>query len=334
MPKRKGRRRVKLYLKSDRPLRLVSLARLCRELAAGIVPMTTPVPAWTDEQREAWIEQIVQVAARYAEQVPDDLWQEEINALRELAHGPFVTMEWMVAPLIVPRKFPVSQYALMTGFAIHEDMSTEVWLSPLALLYLKTVGASSITLQTMKIELAAVNEGAAILLVDCVEQMLGHKREVRQHGEEHIDEGMLLLQANLDDCTPEWLAYCMERLFASGANDVSVIPLTMKKGRQGSMLQILCYQSQLDALKTILFEETTTFGIRYFPVAVHRLGRRMVTVKTRFGEVEVKLGYHHGKRVQISPEYEACAKRAREAGVPLGKVYREAIRLVETLGDD
>ncbi|MGO0063078.1 nickel insertion protein [Brevibacillus fluminis] len=325
---------MKLYLKSDRPLTLAALAGLCRELAAGIVPMTATVPVWTDKQREAWIEQILQVAAPYADQAPDDWWQEEIDALRELAQSPFVTMEWMVAPLIVPRQFPVSQYALLTGFAIREELSADKWLSPLALLYLKSIGASSMPQQPVKVEQVALNEGAALLLVDCVEQAQIHQREMRQHGEEHIDEGMMLLQANLDDCTPEWLAYCMERLFAAGANDVSVIPLTMKKGRQGSMLQVLCYQSQLDALKTILFEETTTFGIRYFPAAVHRLGRRVVTVKTRFGEVEVKLGYHHGKRVQSSPEYEACAKRAREAGVPLGTVYTEAIRLAETLEDD
>lgn len=93
------------------------------------------------------------------------------------------------------------------------------------------------------------------------------------------------------------------------------------------MVQVMCYASQLDAMKTLLFEETTTFGIRYFPVACHRLARRHVRVETSWGEVAVKLGYHRGQRVQVAPEYESCAAVARANGVSLKQVHQEALEL-------
>lgn len=323
---------MRVYLKSEHPLRLTALSALWRQLAAnGQLPKIAP--DWTDEQREAWIERVIDQAVPYCAQAQTAMWQQEVQALRELAAEAVVGVEWQLAPLIVPDGLPVSQYALLAGFTIREEASVDEWLSPLALVWLKAVGAASVQWKTMRVNHVAVSGGAALLAVEN-EVRQQRLREVVQHGEEHVDEGMLLLQANLDDCTPEWQAYTMERLFAAGANDVSVLPVTMKKSRQGSLLQVLCYESQLDALKTILFAETTTFGVRYFPVAVHRLGRRFVTVETRYGAVAVKLGYHRGKRVQCSPEYEACAKQARDAGVPLGVVYAEAIQLALALADD
>jgi uncharacterized protein (DUF111 family) len=101
----------------------------------------------------------------------------------------------------------------------------------------------------------------------------------------------------------------------------------MKKSRPGTLLQVMCYQSEAEALKTILFTETTTFGIRSFPVACHRLARRFVTVDTQWGEVVVKLGYHRGCRVQVAPEYAVCAKLAEAAKIPLKQVYQQAISL-------
>ncbi|MBO8163364.1 MAG: DUF111 family protein [Brevibacillus sp.] len=152
-------------------------------------------------------------------------------------------------------------------------------------------------------------------------------REQRDHTVEHIDEAMYLLQANLDDASPEWMSHTLKMLFTVGANDVSFLPLTMKKGRPGTMVQVMCYASQLDVMKEMLFRETTTFGIRYFPVACHRLARRFCRVPTRWGEVSVKLGYLQGERVQVAPEYDDCAKLAEQADVPLKQVYQEALSL-------
>ncbi|NGQ96939.1 LarC family nickel insertion protein [Brevibacillus sp. SYP-B805] len=204
-------------------------------------------------------------------------------------------------------------------------------LSPLALLWLKAMGVRFLpAVPPGVVRRVAAGEGIAVLEIGH-EGAVPRVREERRHGEEHIDEGMVMIQANLDDASPEWMAYAMERLLAAGANDVSFLPMTMKKSRPGMLLQVLCYQSDLEMMKSIVFTETTTFGLRYFPVAVHRLGRRFATVATRWGDVRVKIGFHRGERVQVSPEYEMCARLAKEAGVPLQTVYEEARRLAQEM---
>lgn len=166
------------------------------------------------------------------------------------------------------------------------------------------------------------------------DQSVPTANEQRDHREEHIDEAMYLLQANIDDSSPEWLGHTMEKLFQAGANDVIVFPVTMKKGRPGHMVQVMCYQSQLEIMKEILFRETTTFGIRYFPVSCHRLGRRFVNVKTKWGDVNVKIGYFHKERVQVSPEYADCVRVAGKSGVSLREVYLEAQQLARQVAPE
>ncbi|MFC4779535.1 nickel insertion protein [Paenibacillus sp. GCM10023252] len=143
------------------------------------------------------------------------------------------------------------------------------------------------------------------------------------HREEHLDEGMLLMQANLDDMNPEWTSYVTDLLLEEGANDVYWIPIVMKKGRPGLMLNILTDEARLNTMETIVFRETTTLGVRYMPAVCHRLGREMVPVETSWGTLTVKAGYHKGKLVQYAPEFRECEEVAKRHGVPLKAVYDE-----------
>src|SRR5690606_18337541 len=118
------------------------------------------------------------------------------------------------------------------------------------------------------------------------------------HGEEHLDEHMVLLQANLDDMNPEWTTYVADRLFDAGANDVYWIPIIMKKGRPGVMLNVLTSKDLAPQHEAIVFRETTTLGIRRIGAAVHRLGRRIERVETSWGTVAVKVGIAGGVEVQ------------------------------------
>ncbi|TRZ40373.1 DUF111 family protein [Niallia circulans] len=144
--------------------------------------------------------------------------------------------------------------------------------------------------------------------------------------EEHIDEAMLKVEVNLDDISGEVLGYVMDLLFASGANDVYYSPIYMKKNRPGILLQLLCSQQKLAEMKGILFKETTTLGIRYYPVVVHRLERRFREVKTEWGIVKVKEGILQGQIVQTAPEYEDCKKIAVQHQIPLKEVYEQVWR--------
>lgn len=138
---------------------------------------------------------------------------------------------------------------------------------------------------------------------------------------EHEDSGMIKMEVNLDDIPGEWLGYVMDLLFEEGANDVFYTPIYMKKNRPGTMLQLLCAREKADVMKDILFRETTTLGIRYYPLTVHRLERVFEKVQTEWGPVTVKKGLYNGEVVQWAPEYEDCKQIANSIGIPLKQVY-------------
>ncbi|WP_308128877.1 nickel insertion protein [Bacillus sp. sid0103] len=138
---------------------------------------------------------------------------------------------------------------------------------------------------------------------------------------EHIDEQMVKMEVNLDDIPGEWLGYVMDLLFEAGANDVFYSPIYMKKNRPGVLLQLLCSQKYVSKIKEILFMETTTLGVRYYPLTVHRLERMFRKVPTEWGPVTVKEGIYNGQVVQSAPEFEECKSIARLHNIPLKKVY-------------
>lgn len=143
------------------------------------------------------------------------------------------------------------------------------------------------------------------------------------HREEHVDEEMIIIQANLDDMNPEHCPYVTDKLLEQGANDVYWIPIIMKKGRPGLMLNVLADRDKLTIMEEIIFQQTSTLGLRYFNASCHRLGRRIEAVDTPWGEINVKVGYHKGKQVHFAPEHEDCAQAARHYNVPLQEVYEE-----------
>jgi uncharacterized protein (TIGR00299 family) protein len=135
-----------------------------------------------------------------------------------------------------------------------------------------------------------------------------------------------MLETNLDDLPAEVIGYCYELLLRAGALDVFSTPIFMKKNRPGVLLSVLAPETALRALEEILFRETTTFGIRRYPVSRHKLQRRGVTVSTVWGPIQGKLGWLEGRPPVFSPEYEDCARVARQHRVALREVYAQAQR--------
>jgi uncharacterized protein (TIGR00299 family) protein len=133
-----------------------------------------------------------------------------------------------------------------------------------------------------------------------------------------------VLETNLDDLPAEVIGYCYERLLGAGALDVYTTPIFMKKNRPGVLLSVLAPEAMVPALEDILFRETTTFGIRRYAASRHKLQRRPYTVNTPWGPVQGKLGWQEGRPAVFSPEYEDCARVAREHGVALREVYAQA----------
>ncbi|MDM5340171.1 DUF111 family protein [Fictibacillus enclensis] len=145
-----------------------------------------------------------------------------------------------------------------------------------------------------------------------------------RHAQEHIDNEMVIIEVNLDDCSGETLSYTMDRLFAAGANDVYYTSIYMKKNRPAYKLSILSDKAKQPLLEEIIFRETSSFGLRYYPVSCHRLGREFYRAETAYGEVSVKIGIYQEAPIKFSPEYEDCKKAAEQHNVPLQNVYDDA----------
>jgi uncharacterized protein (TIGR00299 family) protein len=134
-----------------------------------------------------------------------------------------------------------------------------------------------------------------------------------------------VVEANVDDMTPEIAGYLLERLFEAGAKDAWFVPVHMKKNRPGIIVGALCDAGTRVAVEEILLAESSAIGLRRFPVTRLKLDRVFVEVQTPFGAVPVKVARRDGRTVNAAPEYEACARLARECGVPLKVVYQHAI---------
>jgi len=132
-----------------------------------------------------------------------------------------------------------------------------------------------------------------------------------------------VLETNLDDISGELVGYCTTRLWEAGALDVYATGVQMKKNRPGVKLSVLCRADEVDAIEAILFEETTTLGVRRWPVSRHVLVRRAHRVETPWGPVEGKLGLGRGGP-RFAPEFESCRRAAQQHGVPLRVVYEAA----------
>jgi hypothetical protein len=135
---------------------------------------------------------------------------------------------------------------------------------------------------------------------------------------------MLAIETNIDDMNPELYEHAVERIFAAGAADVTLVPAQMKKGRPGVVLQVLAPPERRDAIAAVLFAETTTIGVRFHAVGRLKLAREVREVTTEYGPIAVKIsGPPAGPRT-IAPEYESCRAAAARHGVALRVVYEAA----------
>ena len=132
------------------------------------------------------------------------------------------------------------------------------------------------------------------------------------------------ITANIDDMSPESYEPLIERLFSAGASDVFITPIMMKKSRLAHMISVLTQEQKVDSLVQVLFEESTTIGVRMHPVGKRKLLRSLVTVPTSFGEVRVKLvQLHRGGTNRWKVEHEDVMRLAKEHGVPYLTLHRE-----------
>jgi len=133
-----------------------------------------------------------------------------------------------------------------------------------------------------------------------------------------------VIEANVDDMSPQLYGYLVERALGAGALDITCSSIQMKKNRPGLEISVLCVPERAEGLAQLLFEETTTIGLRIHEAGRLVLDREVVKVETPYGTVRVKIAKRAGKVINVSPEYEDCQRLAAEKSVPLKQVILAA----------
>lgn len=147
--------------------------------------------------------------------------------------------------------------------------------------------------------------------------------------EEASGDSLVEVACNIDDMSGEVFGYAMEQLRQAGALDVWAEPIVMKKSRPAYKLCMLCNEDDIDKLLEVVFEETSTLGVRYHKVARQELERSFISVNLPEGIVKVKCGSYKGRIVNIAPEYEDCVKAAKASGNSLNAIMNEAREAAE-----
>ncbi len=216
--------------------------------------------------------------------------------------------------------------ALLSGVPVRGTEIEMELVTPTGAALLSTFAQSFGAAPDMKLTAVGYGAGSRDLEIPNVVRML--LGDDQAPGERMVFK-LTLLETNIDDMSPETYGYLMDRLYAAGARDVTLIPVYMKKNRPGTMLQVACSARRVEEIKQIIFAETSTLGIRQLSVTRDCLPREIVTVGTVYGEVRVKVADLGGGKHKAAPEFEDCKALAEAHGVPLRAVMTAAMRAWE-----
>jgi hypothetical protein len=196
----------------------------------------------------------------------------------------------------------IHELATPTGAAIMSTLVEE--FSPVPLLILSGTGYGAGTLD--------IPQGPNLLRV-----LIGESMATPQNYE---TDRVIEIETNIDDLSPQIYEHLMERLLAAGALDVYLTPILMKKSRPATKVSVLSHSIHADKILTLLFQETTTLGVRIHETARAKLFRMDRPISTHFGKVRVKLVRREAGRWDAAPEYEDCKEIARRTGLPFRTV--------------
>ncbi|MDD5310756.1 MAG: nickel pincer cofactor biosynthesis protein LarC [Candidatus Omnitrophica bacterium] len=221
--------------------------------------------------------------------------------------------------LTVANPAPATAY-LLQGIDISVAVSPFELATPTGAALLKTFSRSQIDIPAMKVLRAGFGAGSREIpgRPNLLKAIIGERRT---NGDADI---VTVLETNIDDMNTQVYGYLIDRLFEAGALDVYITPAIMKKSRPACVLTVLSGPSTAGVLSGIIFEETSTFGIRRHNAERLKLERKIVEVKTKYGNIKVKAGFYKDSLNICSPEYEDCKRIAGLKKVPFSAVRREA----------
>jgi len=240
--------------------------------------------------------------------------------------------ELVVSPLPLGRGFTQSAHGkiplpapatleLMKGVPIYGLEIDKELVTPTGAALLTSLASSFGSFPAMEVRAIGYGAGTWDLPIPNILRVLIGKRETTHNVQmEHL----LVLETNIDDMNPEIYEHLMEKLFEIGALDVSLIPIHMKKNRPGVQLQVLASPQIAKELKRIIYQETTTLGIRQQWIERECLHRRFETVETVYGPIQLKIAHLGEGQIKYSPEYEDCKTLALRHNLPIQDIMKAA----------
>lgn len=240
---------------------------------------------------------------------------ERVGASRIHVGTGFVECAHGTLPVPVP-----ATLELLKGIPVYSRGIEVELVTPSGAAILKNVSRSFGLMPEMTVETMGYGAGSRELEIPNLLRVCIGKAD----GGGYERDEVILIETNIDDMNPELFGYVSEKLLEQGVLDTYITPVHMKKNRPGTMLSVLIQPDKLDEVLSTLFAETTSLGVRIQSIERRKLAREIVSVKTRFGKIRVKVGRVGGAAKNIAPEYEDCKRIATEQGVPLKNVYDEA----------
>ncbi|HZE36477.1 MAG TPA: nickel pincer cofactor biosynthesis protein LarC [Candidatus Eisenbacteria bacterium] len=208
---------------------------------------------------------------------------------------------------------------LLKGFPVVDTGVKRELVTPTGAAILTTLSASAGTMPAMTVE--AVGYGAGDMDLEAPNVLRVFVGRAADSGGR---ETIMQVETTVDDMQPQLWEAVMERLFDSGALDVYLTPVVMKKSRPGTLLTALCTPDKVTELSRVLFEESPTIGVRWTAYQRERLAREMVTMTTAYGPVPFKVSRLAGRVVTATPEFDEIRKIARAKGLPVREVLDQA----------
>lgn len=211
---------------------------------------------------------------------------------------------------------------LLKGIPVYSGGIDYELTTPTGAVILKEISSSFGTIPDMVIEKIGIGAGNKDFKdkPNVLRILIGQGKKQRA---ESMEQKVAVIETTIDDMNPQIYEYVIERLFKAGALDVYLTQLIMKKGRPGIKLTVLCNSKEKEKMMKIIFEETTTIGLRFYEAQRRTLSREIKQVNTRFGRVNIKVSKLGNKVVRRTPEYEDCKKLAKKLNMPLIKVMKK-----------
>jgi pyridinium-3,5-bisthiocarboxylic acid mononucleotide nickel chelatase len=209
---------------------------------------------------------------------------------------------------------------LLRGFPVVDTGVRAELVTPTGAAILTTLAAGAGRMPAMTIE--QIGYGAGTMDLPGTPNVL--RCLVGEVTEAAATETIVQVETTIDDMSPQLYEPLMDRLFEAGALDVFLTAVIMKRSRPGTLLTALCPPDRVGDLCRVLFEESSTIGVRWTPMSRARLQREMVTLATPYGALPAKVSRLGGRIVTVTPEFAEVARIAREKSLPVREVLDQA----------